>query len=477
MAFHMTTKRVVTSLLAVGIVATSAIGFSLAYLNCKTAPTVNHLTLAASNPNQSIKANITEPDYNPAAALNLLPGDMVPKDPFLINTSTMDQSNGDGSINPEIGNEYGALQVVFQGQTNVVPDGDTTEVVPSDGQTYVKNVVTTTTMVAGTGTVASAGDTVTNGMLWLENADGTLTAQPGVTVVPDDTNTYVINPQTTTTTAPATAADASLAAGDSLDPGDTLWIANADGTYTAAPLITFDLTNAQIAQLYQVMDIPDLANLTNFQMDPAVAGTANLFASTNMYQADPSDPTSLIGPTTVNNMCANGTVYFYSANPTVQDTSASTAGQMIGYPNSGYDVSTSPATAITGGTDASPVNSSIGQGIIPSNPSVGASYLTAANTASYPNLPDPADTTNWPGLDAISSQPLFTQVLVDPMNADNGTIWGVSQFAPAGINIVINGAVVQARQHRLHRPDGPVPADQRRGYPDHRLLCHHRYGC
>jgi hypothetical protein len=327
--------------------------------------------------------------------------------------------------------------VVYQGQTNVIPTA--ADAIPGGG-TLVGKLPTALSDLAKLGT-----------------------GQSYVTLAVDpDTKAPILDADGNKTYTATTAADLTT-------PGASIWIDTQTGTapdvtdsYTAAPIITFDMTNQEIAQLFQVIDIPDF-NTTDFQMDPQVSADPTLFVDTTAHYADSTGttlPTSPYNDSQVN-CCANGTVYFYDYVPTVQAVPSDAAQTAMG---------TDPT--VTSTTANYPADgSAVPNGILPENPLIGAAVLAAANSTepamiddgtgtgtmipnpAYVPMPDPGaavgDTGYVPGLDAISSQAIFTEVLVDPLNADNGTIWAVSKYAPAGINIVINAAVIQSQNVAL----------------------------
>lgn len=103
-----TSKRNLTILLSIVLVAVLATGITLAYLFAKTEVKENVFTFA-----KNITGNLDEPNWNEEDAKNLVPGKDIPKDPQITNTS----ENGVA--------EYAAMKLTFlDGSGKVVKDED-----------------------------------------------------------------------------------------------------------------------------------------------------------------------------------------------------------------------------------------------------------------------------------------------------------------------------------------------------------------
>ena len=102
-------KKIVTIVLALVLVATVAIGATLAYLFSKTETKENVFTFA-----DNIHAVLDEPNWDPDDALELTPNKKVDKDPQITNTST------NGLV------EYAAIKLTFvNGAGETLSDADT----------------------------------------------------------------------------------------------------------------------------------------------------------------------------------------------------------------------------------------------------------------------------------------------------------------------------------------------------------------
>lgn len=100
-------KKLAYGAIAIGLIMSVAVAFTIAYLFDKTEPVVNKLTFVGTEDN-SLSGELKEV-WNPADGLDLLPGSVVTKKPRIENTSKADAS------------EWVAIQVVFEkinGTTN-----------------------------------------------------------------------------------------------------------------------------------------------------------------------------------------------------------------------------------------------------------------------------------------------------------------------------------------------------------------------
>ncbi|MCL2352970.1 MAG: hypothetical protein FWC55_10605 [Firmicutes bacterium] len=120
-------KKTATAVLSVALAATLAAGLTLAYLNARTDAAVNHFTFVNGSDKDSMTGGLTETNYDPDQALDLVPGDMVAKNPQVWNTTGIDPASiaanpqdpsqwaeYDPAITAEVP-EWAAAQVIYEG--------------------------------------------------------------------------------------------------------------------------------------------------------------------------------------------------------------------------------------------------------------------------------------------------------------------------------------------------------------------------
>jgi len=187
MLFNRKAKAVITAILGAAVVATTVVGFSLAYLTDQGSKT-NYFTFVNANEDNTLSADVTEPSYDPDTALNLVPGSVVPKDPQVENTST------------SATDEWTAIQVIFEGLT---PDSAnpgqsvTTVLTPAQVELLMK-VITIDWNTADWTADANVTSQYANGAIYYYNS----------TIAPGDST----NPLFTSVTVNADASNADLAA-------------------------------------------------------------------------------------------------------------------------------------------------------------------------------------------------------------------------------------------------------------------------
>ena len=104
-------KRNLTILLSLVLVAAIAAGATLAYLSSKTEIIPNTFTFA-----ENVRGLLTEPEWDPDEALELVPGAEIPKDPMITNIS----NNGV--------DEYASIKLIFvDGADAPLNDADMTK--------------------------------------------------------------------------------------------------------------------------------------------------------------------------------------------------------------------------------------------------------------------------------------------------------------------------------------------------------------
>lgn len=99
-------KRTALFLLAAALAAAAVLGTTLAALGATTGQQENMFT-----PSENISARLSEPNWDPAEGIRLVPGKRVPKDPMVTNTSRVD--------------EYVAIRIAFMDKDgNEMDDAD-----------------------------------------------------------------------------------------------------------------------------------------------------------------------------------------------------------------------------------------------------------------------------------------------------------------------------------------------------------------